>query len=177
MRRSRFAKASEPERGQDRASIGEALWFDIASLNSAEEQSVSAWRVATLEHAALLMGAAHLLVAATFFVLLPEVALEPSLANPVLPALGVLLLDVFAAIALKWRDRFRLSPHSIVRALCVYLAIVGVLWTLFGAAIAGQNQVAASNSVITVMVAGIATAAFASISSPPMSIVTSGKRE
>ena len=172
MRRSRFAKASEPERGQDRASIGEALWFDIASLNSAEEQSVSAWRVATLEHAALLMGAAHLLVAATFFVLVPEVALEPSLANPVVPALGVLLLDVCAAIALKWRDRFRLPPHSIVRALCVYLAVVGLLWTLFGTAIAGQSQTAANNEVITVMVAGIAAAAFASITSPPMSIVT-----
>ena len=172
MRRSRFAKASQPEQGQDRASIGEALWFDIASLNSAEEQSVSAWRVATLEHAALLLGATHLLVAGTCILLLPELALAASIANPVVPAIAVLLLDIGAAVGLKWRDRFRLTPHTIVRALCGYLAAVGLMWTLFGAAIAGQNHAASDSAMVAVMVAGVAMAAVASISSPPMAMVT-----
>ncbi|GAA4715103.1 EAL domain-containing protein [Sphingomonas lutea] len=172
MRRSRFAKASQPEQGQDRASISEALWFDVASLSSTEEQSVSAWRVATLEHAALLLGATHLLVAGTCFLLMPQIAFAASLASPAVPAVLVLLLDVGAAVALKYRDRFKLPPHTIVRALCAYLAAVGLMWTLFGAAIASQDRHATDHAMVAVMVAGLAMAAIASISCPPMAMVT-----
>jgi diguanylate cyclase (GGDEF)-like protein len=154
----------------DKASIGEALWFDI-SATSLDEQSVSAWRVATLEHVALLLGASHLLVAATSLLLLPEAGSSFSLSHPVVPAIGVMLLDVAAALGLKWRDRISLPPHQVVRALCAYLGGTGVLWAMFGLALSGHSPIAANTAVVTVMIAGVAMAAIAAVSSPPLAMV------
>src|SRR5688500_16239752 len=111
MRRSRFAKAIEPGGGREKASIREALWFDLSAPESPDEHSLALWRVAALDHAAVLLLATHLLMAAACVFAQPTMALVPSLANPVVPAMFVLLLDLVAAFALHWRDRFDFAPH------------------------------------------------------------------
>ena len=51
MRRSRFAKAIEPSStGREKASVREALGFDLQAPESSDELSLSEWRVASLDH-------------------------------------------------------------------------------------------------------------------------------
>lgn len=129
MRRSRFAKAIGDDEGGERTSVDEALWFDLRSPESSDELSLASWRVASLEHAPVLLGATHVLIGLTCVGLQPQMALAASLANPTIPLLLVLALDLAAFLGLRWRDRFEIQPHSVVRGLCVYLGLAGLLWT------------------------------------------------
>ena len=62
MRRSRFARAIETDNAvSERASIRDALWFDLHKPESNDEASLAEWRVAGIEHMALLLGFTHLL--------------------------------------------------------------------------------------------------------------------
>ena len=64
MRRTRFAAAIETTgEKRPRASIREALWFDIATPEEPDDHSLSAWRIAPLEHSALILGVTHLFAA------------------------------------------------------------------------------------------------------------------
>src|SRR5687767_3652470 len=106
MRRSRFAKAIGEQDAGERASVDEALWFDLRAPESADEMSLASWRVASLEHAPVLLFAIHLLIGSTCLALNPQMALAGSLANPAIALALVLALDVAAFLGLRWRDRF-----------------------------------------------------------------------
>ena len=63
MARARFAKAVSPVSTKPaRASVREALWFDVRSTESADETSLAEARIGSFDYAALLMFATHLLV-------------------------------------------------------------------------------------------------------------------
>ena len=50
MRRARFARAVDMAGAPpERASIREALWFDVQAPDSPDEESLSAWRLAPLD--------------------------------------------------------------------------------------------------------------------------------
>ncbi|HEY0165336.1 MAG TPA: diguanylate cyclase, partial [Sphingomicrobium sp.] len=171
MRRSRFAKAIGDNEGAERASIDEALWFDLRAPDSSDELSLASWRVASLEHTPVLLFAAHLLIGSTCIALHPAIALAASISNPLIPMLLALVLDVVAFLGLRWRDRLDIQPHSVVRGLCVYLALAGLLWTWFGAGVSGYADGSASGAAAISMFAGLTMAALVSISSPPLAIV------
>src|SRR5688500_10630795 len=142
MRRTRFAGAVEiPGEARNRASVREALWFDILAPDTPDEHSLSAIRVASLDYSALMLVIAHLIAAGAWLALRPDRALAGSFANPVIPMLALLGLDVVASIGLRWRDRLKLAPHTVVRALAVYLAAAGCLWILIGLSITAQTHV------------------------------------
>jgi diguanylate cyclase (GGDEF)-like protein len=171
MRRSRFAKAIGDDEGGERTSVDEALWFDLRSPESSDELSLASWRVASLEHAPVLLGATHVLIGLTCVGLQPQMALAASLANPTIPLLLVLALDLAAFLGLRWRDRFEIQPHSVVRGLCVYLGLAGLLWTWFGGALSGDIHSLADGVPAIGMFGGLTMAALVSISSPPLAIV------
>src|SRR5918998_3568830 len=113
MRRTRFAGAVEiPGEARSRASIREALWFDIQAPDTPDEHSLSAIRVAALDYSALMLGITHLIAAIALFALHPEWALSPSFANPVIPTASLLALDMIAIVGLGFRDRLNLAPHT-----------------------------------------------------------------
>ena len=123
MRRTRFAGAVDIDgEARERASIGEALWFDILSPDAPDDHSLSAWRVAPLDHSALMLGITHLIAAIALLALHPVQSLAPSFANPVMPMSLLLVIDLVAIVALRWRNRLGLAPHTVVRALATYLA-------------------------------------------------------
>src|SRR5687768_13186185 len=106
MRRTRFAGAVEiPGEARSRASVREALWFDILAPDTPDEHSLSAIRVASLDYSALMLGITHLIAAVALLALHPERALSASLTNPVLPMGLLLALDLVAILGLYWRDR------------------------------------------------------------------------
>ena len=60
MRRARFARAVEKVgTAPERASVGEALWFDVRSSDSAGDDSLLASRVSGLDHTAIVLAATH----------------------------------------------------------------------------------------------------------------------
>ena len=56
MRRSRFARAIESNEVREKASIGDALWFDVTSPDTADEDSLSEWRLTGVQYAPLILG-------------------------------------------------------------------------------------------------------------------------
>ena len=63
MRRSRFAKAIETTEVRDRPSIADALWFDVTPPDSSDEDALCEWRLAGVQHAPLILGVTHVLIA------------------------------------------------------------------------------------------------------------------
>jgi diguanylate cyclase (GGDEF)-like protein len=169
--RTRFAKAFSPSlETSERASIREALWFDIEAAESADDRSLSESRVASLDYTAILLGATHLMLGITCFLRHPDLLSAPILSNPIIPLALILLLDGLAALGLQWDDKLERPPHFVTRSLCVYLAGMGVLWTLFG--LSSIVNVAAPDPVVGIAIcAGIAMSAQVAISSPPLAVV------
>ncbi|MBA3835344.1 MAG: hypothetical protein H0X53_05795, partial [Sphingomonas sp.] len=124
MARTRFAKAvGQTSFGTpERASVREALWFDIEAAETSGDDSLSESRVASLDPAGLLLGTTHLLIGITCLVSFPELARMAAISNPLIPLAMILLLDCVAAAGLQWRKRLELAPHTVSRAMCGYLA-------------------------------------------------------
>ena len=73
MRRARFAGAVEiPGDSRARASVREALWFDILSPESPDEESLAAQRITPLDYSAIVLGITHLIASIALLVLFPE---------------------------------------------------------------------------------------------------------
>jgi len=174
MRRARFARAVEQAgKPAQRASIGEALTFDIKTPDSADDESLLTWRVAALDHAPLLLGIMHLLIALSSLIMHPDNALAPTLGNPLLPIILMLCLDGLAAAVLYRRSSLKLPSHAIIRAFCGYMFCVGLLWGWFAAAVMGQSHAGHELIVPFAVGAGITFSAIVSVTSPPIAVCNS----
>ena len=170
MRKSRFVRPAQPSE-KEKASIREALWFDLRSPDTSDDATLSDWRVGGLDHVAVLLGITHLLITAACVALSPTLVFDRLVDNPLIPASLVIALDIGVAAALLTRDRFNLAPHNVVRSLCVYLAMSGVLWTWFGYTVADDAYIMPLAAAPIAMTAGIAMGAIVSINSPPLAVV------
>ena len=171
MRKARFARAVETASNQqERVSIQEALWFGLRTPETTDEASLADWRVASLDHMAILLAVTHALITGTFAVLFKTGGSGFSLDNPLFPAFLVIGCDVAAAVALRIRKRFNLASHTVTRGLCGYLAAVGLLWTWFGITVADDTFLLPIAAAPIAMCAGIAMGAIVSIQSPPLII-------
>ena len=171
MRRMRFAKAVEKSsKASARASIREALWFDIMSPETPDDHSLSAWRATAVDLCAILLGVTHL-ISAIALLFQVKFSLAPSLANPVLPMLLLLVLDAAVILALHWRDRIGLAPHTVIRCLAGYLGAAGALWIFVGSAmlIASTHGGAAAFPILMIC-GGVTMAAVASVTSPSLAL-------
>ncbi|QNP46330.1 EAL domain-containing protein [Sphingomonas sediminicola] len=137
---------------------------------TSDEASLSDWRVGGLDHVALLLGVTHLLIVGACTALFQTRVFGISSDNPLIPAALVILCDIVAAALLMNRKRLNLSSHTVVRGLCVYLAIVGVLWTWFGISVQDDQFIYPIAAAPIAMSAGIAMGAVVSIQSPPLII-------
>jgi len=172
MRRARFAtKVESAEDERDRATVRDALWFDLRSHENADEQSLAEWRTAGLDHVAILLGVMHLLITAGCVFLSPSLPTSPWWDNPLVPAFLTLALDCTAAAALLTRHRTNVPPQTVVRGLCIYLAAASLMWTWFGKTVENDTLVIAISAAQIAMVAGVAMGAIVSISSPPLALV------
>jgi len=171
MRRSRFAKAVEVAEVRERASIRDALWFDITSPDSSDEESLCDWRLSGMQHAPIILGVTHLLITVAYLVLSPKLHFCLCYDNPLIPSLMALLVDAGVAGLMLNRKRIDLGPHDVFRMLCVYLAVAGLLWTWFGSTLADDAFVTPIAAAPIAMAAGIAMRTIVAISSPPLVFV------
>ncbi|MEO6359765.1 MAG: EAL domain-containing protein [Sphingomicrobium sp.] len=171
MRRSRFAKPIESSApGRDRASIKEALLFDVTAPDNPADDALSEWRGTTFDHCALLLGATHLLVLIAFAILHPNPLGSGIASNPLVPALAALILDVAAITALHFSHRMELRSHIVVRGLCGYIGATSLLWLLFSVLVS-QSTPSEGSTAATIVGASMAVAAVIAVSSPPLAIV------
>jgi len=172
MRRSRFANEIEASSSvSERPSIRDTLWFDVRNPEHSDEVELAEWRVAGLDHIALLMGFTHLLVTIGYLTLSRSLQWCFCFDNPSIPASLVLFVDTVAAVALITRERFNIGSHTMVRGLCCYMFVAGMLWTWFGLTVADDAFAAQISATQVVMCAGIGIGAIVSISSPPLALV------
>ena len=165
MRRSRFAREIEASDSvSEWPSIRDTLWFDVRNPERSDEVPLAEWRVAGLDHIALLMGFTHLLVIVGYVLLSSSLEWCLCLDNPLIPSVLVIIVDAIAAGALITRERFNISTHAMVRALCVYLVVAGLLWTWFGQTVRDDAFVTQISAAQIVMCAGIGIGAIVSVS-------------
>ena len=170
MRRSRFVKPVH-QQGHEKASISEALWFDLRAPETSDDASLADWRVAAIDHMAVLLGVTHLLIAATCLFLSRHSSFNGLADNPYVVTALILAVDSIAATALLMRDRFNLAPHLMVRGLCLYLIAAGALWTWFGQVVSDDAFTIPIAAAPIALSAGIAMGAIVSISAPPLALV------
>ena len=112
MRRARFA-VSDGEALFERASVRDALTFDLSAPDTSDDDSLAAERVAMFELAPLLLGATHLVWGLACFLVHPMSIFAPLECNPLLPLLGVGAVDAIAYFGLKYRRKLGLSPRPL----------------------------------------------------------------
>jgi diguanylate cyclase (GGDEF)-like protein len=171
MRRSRFAAFEARDGTRDRSSVREALWFDLRAPATSDERSLADWRVAGLDLIALLLGSMHFLFTLAYLALTPHISFALSFDNPLIPALLALAIDAAAATALFTRRRYAFASHTVIRSLCIYVTLAGLLWAWFGQAVRDDAFVTPISAAQIVMCAGITMGTIVSISSPPMALV------
>ena len=169
MRRARFAGATET--GDDaRASIAEALSFDISPAESSHDSALSEQRVAQLHHVPLLLCAMHLLCGLTLLIYSAAIRDAGMLREAAGPLGLALALDFGATALIHFRERFGLMPHSVTRLICGYVLIVSGLWAMFSAASA--NPAMEASGMLPLMIgAGVTITAIVAIESPSITIL------
>src|SRR5690349_23021468 len=108
MRRARFA-VSDGEALNERASVRDALTFDLRAPDTSDDDSLAAQRVAMFELAPALLGATHLVWGLACLLMHPDLISHPVSSNPVLPVFAVLLLDGLAFLGMWHRDKLGIS--------------------------------------------------------------------
>ncbi|QNM82663.1 EAL domain-containing protein [Sphingomonas sabuli] len=171
MARARFAKAViQPPRTPERASVRDALWFDIQTAETPDDCSLAESRVSLFDHTAMLLAVAHALLGLVCLIRHPALLGEDLLGNPLVPLIILAAADTIAILLLRRRFELELAPHTVSRAMCIYLAIVGVVWALFCLAVI--LHVGLDDPVIPMAAcAGIAMTAIVAVVSPPVAVV------
>src|SRR5688500_11962643 len=109
MRRARSAVA-DGETISNRATMQDALTFDLCAPETADDENLSAQRVAMFELAPALLGATHFVWGLASQLVHPISIFSPLACNTLIPMAAVLLLDCAAFLLLWNRDRFGLAP-------------------------------------------------------------------
>ena len=103
MRRARFA-VSDGDGINERATVKDALTFDLRTPDTSDDDSLASQRVAMFELAPALLGATHLVWGLACLLLHPAAALNTPATNPIVPVLAVLLLDAAMFFGMWYRD-------------------------------------------------------------------------
>ena len=169
MRRARFA-VSDGDDINMRASVKDALTFDLRTPDTSDDDSLAAQRVAMFELAPALLGATHFAWGLACLLLHPGAIFHPISANPVIPVLTALVVDGLAFDALWYRDRVGLSPRTVSRGLWAYVANGGALWMAYGVTLSTNTHMD-GGFVALAFGGGVGTATIVCISSPPVALI------
>jgi diguanylate cyclase (GGDEF)-like protein len=170
MRRARFA-VSDGDRINERASVKDALTFDLRAPETTDDDNLAAQRVAMFDLAPALLGATHLVWGLACFLIHPLSITAPLRCNPLLPLLAVLAVDALAFAALWFRDRIGLAPKTVSYGLCAYIGVSGALWMAYGLTLDCTLHHSSIAFIALAFGAGLGAATIVSISSPPVAII------
>jgi len=167
MRQARFASAVEREA---KATVAEALSFDISPAETSQDATLAEQRMTQLHLVPLLLCSMHLLCGVTL-IIYSLVAGHESLAGSVVgPICLTFALDAAAAALIRYRERLHLQPHTVTRLICGYVVIVSALWAMFSLSAANPAMQMSGLSPLLIG-AGVTFTAIVAIESPPMTIL------
>lgn len=169
MRRTRVNIAGAKERRQTRASVREALTFDVLPPDNDDDYTLQSKRVAMWAYAPWLLAATHLIVALSLLIRGTGKMETSTLLFALLPVGIALALDAMAALMLGLRKRLGTTPVNIVRFAIFWFAATGFLWMIFGEV--AYTSFTDSSFLPLALGAGLAVKAMLSIGSPPAAIV------
>ena len=167
MRRTLFGKSPELERlAPPRASIVDALFFDVRDHEASADLALAERRVDSWTFAPWLLLAGHVIMASTL--LLHD--MHRSSAAALVPFLACLATDLVAGLVLIGWRRLQLAPHTVSRLMCGYLATTGVLWTMASVA-SGRLGLTESGFVTLAVAMGFFVRSTVAVASPPLAII------
>jgi len=171
MRRTLFGKSPELERlAPSRASIGDALLFDVVDQQSSANQTLAERRADGWTFAPWLLLAGHLVIAATLLIQDSLALLRGGLVSVFVPMAAAITLDLVAGVVLVCWRRMQLAPHTVGRLLCGYLATVGVLWT--ASSVAAGNLALNDPAFVTLAITtGFFIRSIVAVASPPLAMI------
>ena len=171
MRQARFASAVERGELDTRATISEALSFDISPAESSQDTTLAEQRVSQLHHIPLLLGAMHLLCAVALLIY-SFVNGDGGMARAVAGPLGLALaIDCAGAALIRYRERLGLQPHTVTRLICAYVVLVSGLWAMFSHSASAIPAVEISGLLPLLIGAGVTVTAIVAIESPPLTVL------
>jgi diguanylate cyclase (GGDEF)-like protein len=152
-----------------RASVREAMTFDVLPTQTDDDRTVQAKRIATWAYAPVLLAATHFIVGLILLVRERDNMDGVQLLMAIIPVLVVLMLDGAAGFLLFMRSRIGLSPVTTARLILGWFSLTGALWLVFGNAAYGGLQ---DGSFLPLALgAGLAIKAMLSIGCPPAAII------
>lgn len=169
MRLSRFDFAETAASETIRASVREAITFDVLPPKSDDDQILQGKRVAMWAYAPILLAATHFIVGLILLVREQGNMQGHQLGMALALVVTALLFDGCAGLLLFMRTRFGLSAVATARIILCWFSLTGVLWMLFGSAAYGGLQ---DESFLPLALgAGLAVKAMLSIGCPPAAIM------
>src|SRR5678815_1931105 len=106
MRRARFA-VSGSEGINDKASVGDALTFDLRTPETTDDENLVAQRVSMFELAPAFLGATHVVWGLACLLLHPLSTGNSLATHPLVPVILAIILDAAAFLAMRNRDRMK----------------------------------------------------------------------
>ena len=168
MRRTIFGKPPEVElNAPARALAREALSFDVRDHTGSVDLTLAERRVASWTFAPWLMLFAHIVLLISGLLQAIPPASFALKAAPL--ALAMILDGAVGSLMLMWR-RMQLTPHTVARTMCFYVAATGLLWTVGSAST--ETLYANDASLITLtMAAGFFVRSIVAVPSPPLAVI------
>ena len=171
MRRARFANAVEREGANSRATVVEALSFDISPAETSQDSTLAEQRIGQLHHVPLLLFAMHFVCGVALFIYSLMKA-DPLIALSVTGPLSLAIaLDAAGAALIHFRKRLGLLPHNVTRLVCLYTLTVTALWAWFCQS-ASMNPALTHSGLSPLLIGGcVAITAIVAIESPPLTVL------
>jgi diguanylate cyclase (GGDEF)-like protein len=171
MRRTLFGRSPEVELPTaTRASVKEALWFDVRDHSESADLTLAERRVGGWTFAPWLLFCGHVAIALSLFVGRPPQVPLGALTNTLLPLCLSLALDAGAGFTMLFWRRLQMAPHTVVRIMCGYLAATGGLWTTASIA-AGSLHLADPAFVTEAIAGGFFLRSVIAVPSPPLAVI------
>lgn len=152
-----------------RASVREAMTFDVLPPQSEDDQLLQSKRIAMWAYAPILLSATHLIVGLILLVRERGNMDAGQLAMALILVAAALLMDAGAGLLLGLRARLRLTPVTTARMVLGWFSLSGILWMLFGSA--AYSGLQDKSFLPLALGAGLAIKAMLSIGCPPAAIV------
>ena len=171
MGRSRLGVVMEERGTLPRASVREALLFDVAPAETEGNRMLAVRRIRTFGSAPLLLAGTHVVVGVTVVCQGLNGSSWAEVFTTLLPLFLAMLLDGAVALAIGRHRQFGFAAHTVGRLTMAYLAASGVLWMLFASAASGLSGLDGGSFIPLVLGAGFAMRGQVSIGSPPLSVI------
>ncbi len=171
MRRTMFGKSPERELlAPSRASIRDALLFDLSDQQASADLTLAERRVESWTFAPWLLLAGHLIMAGSLLVQDHPAASQGTLASVFVPLAIAIALDLVAGIVLLGWRRVQMAPHTVGRLMCGYMLAAGALWSTWSMASASL-QLKDAAFLTLAMTTGFFVRSTVAIVSPPLAII------